>query len=495
MTTGSSVDATSTSGAQRGMTLIRGEFPIGTQVAIVVGFGLVCRIAQYLANTSLWHDEAYIALNILHRSFGGLFGPLEWHEASPPLFTVAVKALVGVAGHSEYAFRLVALLAGLAGLIVFARLARDIFASQYQWLWAVLMMAASAKLIAQANEVKHFTLDTLAAVMLLRWAIRCWYEPRPAADLIAWGIIGAVSIWFSYASAFVLAGTSIVLMYRAMTAWRSAGRAAYVAANLIAMLSALTILGPVRAQMSGPMIEFWRQSYGNAASAWVILYWFGRSMLGLFDYFWQPMGALLLVLAMIGAAAMWHDERRPILMMMTAPIAATLAASFAHLWPFGGNQHMVFAAPAVFIVVAEGIERVRQRLIGRSAWMAAVFIAITLIPGIAPAAYHIVYPRQRHEVRAVLDFVRRHRQPGDRFLIQCPPEVEFYTGHELLALPPAGPSSRLWVLTTASGRHGLDAASIRAFAPDRPYLTGDQQFGAAAYLFGPAQPADSRTAP
>ncbi|MBF8261677.1 MAG: hypothetical protein HW376_1206, partial [candidate division NC10 bacterium] len=93
-------------------------------VLLVVLFGLGCRLSQYAANTSLWHDEAYVALSILHKSFAGLLGPLDWKEASPPGFLVVEKLVVALLGRSEYALRLVPLVAGLAGMICFAGLAR-----------------------------------------------------------------------------------------------------------------------------------------------------------------------------------------------------------------------------------------------------------------------------------------------------------------------------------------------------------------------------------
>jgi predicted membrane-bound mannosyltransferase len=120
-------------------------------------FGLVCRLRQYGANTSLWHDEALVALNVLHKSFAGLLGPLEWKEAAPPGFLVVEKLAVSFLGRSEYALRLIPLLAGLVGLTLFAGLARRVSGTGAAWLWAVLLMAASGKLIVQSNEVKHFT--------------------------------------------------------------------------------------------------------------------------------------------------------------------------------------------------------------------------------------------------------------------------------------------------------------------------------------------------
>ena len=49
----------------------------------LVLLGLVPRVVRYLANRSLWGDEAALAVNIVERSFGELLGPLEYNQAAP----------------------------------------------------------------------------------------------------------------------------------------------------------------------------------------------------------------------------------------------------------------------------------------------------------------------------------------------------------------------------------------------------------------------------
>src|SRR5256885_16763608 len=46
-------------------------------VFLLVGVGIFLRVAQYLANRSLWIDEAWLALNLLSRSFEHLTKPLD----------------------------------------------------------------------------------------------------------------------------------------------------------------------------------------------------------------------------------------------------------------------------------------------------------------------------------------------------------------------------------------------------------------------------------
>jgi len=58
-----------------------------------VAFGALCRLAQYAANTSLWHDESFVALIALHTRAADLLGRLDWNEASPPGFLLVEKLI------------------------------------------------------------------------------------------------------------------------------------------------------------------------------------------------------------------------------------------------------------------------------------------------------------------------------------------------------------------------------------------------------------------
>jgi uncharacterized membrane protein len=256
-----------------------------------VVFGVLCRVSQYAARTSLWHDEAFVALNVIQKSYAGLLGPLDWQEAAPPGFLWLEKLVVESLGRSEYALRLVPLLAGVTGLVCFALLARQACSSAAGACWAVVLMAASDKLIAQANETKQFTLDLLCTVLLAQLALRTWHQRRTIAALLAWGAVGACSVWLSFASSFVFAGTSLVLAPRALHTWHWPERTAYVVANVMVLAALALLLASIQAQLSGGLLSFWTPSFPDTSSACALIYWLGRSLLGLFNYFWQPLGA------------------------------------------------------------------------------------------------------------------------------------------------------------------------------------------------------------
>lgn len=474
-----------------------GQGPLKWLVLVAIAFGVVCRLSQYAADTSLWHDEAYVALNVLQKTFTGLLGPLDWNEASPPGFLMLEKLVVSLLGRSGYALRLVPLLAGLGGMICFAGLARRVCGAGVASFFAVVLMAASTKLIVQSNEVKHLTIDLLWAVLLGWIAIRIRHLRDPGRALLTWGALGAVGPWLSFASLFVFTGTSLVLAPRVLRDWRWRERSAYMVANLAVLAALALLLGPIRAQLTGKVLGFWSKSFPDTSSLTALLYWLVRSHLALFNYFWQPLGVALLTLALVGGVRFWRTGRLPELLCLWLPLLMALAASFLHRWPFGGNQHMVFAAPAALLLVAEGTEAARGRL---ARWRAAaswIFVSFLLLPGVADAVYRIGVPRHRHEIQHVIEFVQKHLHPDDQLLVFCPAEYQFYTGHDFRNMPiEPNASARVWYIATGSPRKGLPAQElVDRLSTRRPRLQAIEAHGAAAYLFGPEPASGRRVSP
>jgi hypothetical protein len=209
----------------------------------------------------------------------------------------------------------------------------------------------------------------------------------------------------------------------------------------------------------------------------------------LFNYCWQPFGAALLVLGWLGGVALWRTERRPELVLLGLPILLALMASVVRRWPFGGNQHMVFAAPAMLLLIACGIEDLVARLRSRPQ-VTTIALGVLLLPGVLDAAYRIVVPRLRHEIRPVIAYVQQHRQADDQLLVFCPAEAELYTGTDFRAastVPDA--ASRAWFIgTRADGKPFGAQADLDRLRIVRPQLDAFEAHGAAAYLFGRERP-------
>ncbi|HVN29953.1 MAG TPA: glycosyltransferase family 39 protein, partial [Candidatus Binataceae bacterium] len=172
---------------------------------LLVGLGVLLRLRLYLANRSLWLDEATLSLNIVGRSWTGLAGQLDHNQVAPIGFLLLEKAAVGIFGSNEFGLRLIPLIGGIGSLILFRKLAlRCLFREAA--LIAMLLFAFSTTLIYYASEVKPYSTDVAVAVAVLLAEFATFDSPD---DVKTWrwlAIVGAIGILLSLPAAFVAAG-------------------------------------------------------------------------------------------------------------------------------------------------------------------------------------------------------------------------------------------------------------------------------------------------
>jgi hypothetical protein len=136
---------------------------------------------------------------------------LDFDQAAPLGFLEVEKLAIGLFGKSEYALRLVPLLASLASLVLFYQGAKKLVHV------AALPFACAAfalfdPLIYYGATAKQYSLDVAAAVMLYAVATPPpGRDPLTRTDVVKLTVIGAVAVWFSHASVFVLAAIGITL--------------------------------------------------------------------------------------------------------------------------------------------------------------------------------------------------------------------------------------------------------------------------------------------
>jgi 4-amino-4-deoxy-L-arabinose transferase-like glycosyltransferase len=170
-----------------------GRFSRYVLIALFI-LGVALRIRQYAACPSYWYDEAYLLLNVFHKSFGELLGPLRENQAAPPLFLWLLRGMYQLMGGSEWWMRLPALMASIAGLLVMASWAQRV-AGRRSWLWAVAFCALGHHAIAHASEVKPYALDFLMAELVLLAALRCHHGRH--IHLCSSSAVRAWPCWFT----------------------------------------------------------------------------------------------------------------------------------------------------------------------------------------------------------------------------------------------------------------------------------------------------------
>ena len=348
--------------------------------------GAALRLWQYFANTSLWIDEIALAENVSHSPLGALLGePLALDQVAPPGFLAALKGATALLGRSELAFRLFPLLCGLAALPLFACLARRVLPG-WTAVLATALFALAPSLISYSAELKQYSTDVAAAVVLTLVALGLGEVPLSRRRLADAALIGTVAVWFSQPGVLLVAGLGAGL------AWIAVRRGGW------------PVLRPLV-----PVLGLWAASAAAATVAGI------HSLTpATRDYmrsFWQPSlpRPVVIVIVLFACAVFW--KKRPgAAPLLVGPALVTLAAAAAHRYPFSGRA-ILFLTPVGLLAAADIVESLVEGLarlrVPRPASAAVLSVSLG-----AAAVLHL--PVYRHEeTRPVLAGVAARLRPGD----------------------------------------------------------------------------------
>jgi hypothetical protein len=323
--------------------------------------GVAWRLLRYAQNFALAPDESYVALNLMDAGWADVFRPAR-AQAAPALFLLLEKAALTAFGPSEHGLRLLPLLAGLLGLGLFWRLANRALPPLSAAL-ATGLLSVSYFPLRFSAEVKPYSLDLLAAVVLLGLGLRVREEPgrlRPLGILV---FAAPLLVVLSYPSCLVVASVSAVLLPVVRRHPDRRVKALFAAYNLTAFaafLASYLLVGVGQYLQRGEVLrEFW-QWHGSfpPAAPGPLLVWLFRLATGL--VFAYPLGdvtgaaAVTFLLAVAGAVTLWRSGRRHVVALCLLPFAATFAVAALRLYPFGPHPRLAqhLAAPICLLAGA-----------------------------------------------------------------------------------------------------------------------------------------------
>ena len=439
----------------------------------LVALGVVLRVARYLADRSLWLDEAALSLNIAGRSLSGLTHPLAYNQGAPLGFLTLEKACVLLFGVNEYALRLIPLLAGIGSLFLFRAVARRCLRPAGA-LAALTLFVVNEPLIYYSSEVKQYSTDVLICLCIVWAALRTLPRQGGAHSFVWLGLAGAVGVWFSHAAAFVMAGTGVVLVLLSLRGKdRQALRSLSAALALWALsfaLDYLLFLKPLG--QNQVLLAYWQDAF--APEPWRSVRGVGRDLHWAASTLWGQFTDALTVglrrvaafLGLAGAVGLWWSNRRA-LPLLLAPVAVTLLAACLHKYPFQGRL-VLFLVPLYQLLVAAGLQVLWSYGVGRVALCGRViglllFLLICAHP-IKAAAQGLAHPPGHEELRTVLRYVARRSGPQDTLCLYYGSDVayDFYTRDERppLVLTPTNVIHGL-MGRDASGHGAMDLARLR----------------------------------
>ena len=401
-----------------------------TFAAVICLLGLLLRAYFYLLNRSLWLDEATLALNIVNRSFPELFNPLDYNQAAPIGFLLLQKMVVTLLGNRDFILRSIPLLAGLASVPLMYSVSKRYCIGSAQ-LVSLGLFALSEWLIFYSSELKQYSTDVLTTLILLLIAPKCLEgKIKPIVTL---GIAGIAGIWLSHPALFVCAGIFLTIGltflkrkdYRLLV-WLSGIIAVWVINLIMIYLISLQYMAS-----NSTLVEFHNDSFAPL-SPWNDLGWYYKALISMLD---NPAGLpatfMTLGLMIVGGFS-FASRRWQLSMVLITPFLLALVASAFKKYPFNGRL-LLFATPILFMMIAEGLERVRMTLTKVNKPITILLFAFTVIYLLyAPAvvAYHNVRARPMGEhIKPVMAYLRENYQKDDLIYLYyaAEPAFKFYS--------------------------------------------------------------------
>ncbi|KPJ72549.1 hypothetical protein AMJ52_05960 [candidate division TA06 bacterium DG_78] len=387
---------------------------------IIIGVGAILRIAQFLFNRSLTEGEAPIAMNIISHSYSELFRPLDFIQPAPVGFSIIEKLFVDMFGNSEYVLRLFPFIAGIATLYLFYRIAQK-FLSRNAIPIALILFVVCDHLIYFTSEVKQYSSDVAITLLLILIASIIVTKKYSSTLLVLYGCLGALTFWFSHPAVFTFFGTSIVLLMYLIQkrVWEHVMWfcIAIVIAGMSLSINYLLTLEILSTNQG--LIEGFQNSFMPLPpQSFVDVQWFGYVFLRMFK---NPLGfsffelPLAVVSCIIGCIIMFIKKKK-ILLFLILPILCALIASGFKKYPFEGRL-LLFSAPLMFLVIAEGIEVIRMIVSQKSSVVGIILVIVLLFQPVVLAGYHVIKPRAPEELRPVVKYLKNNYRKSDTIYV------------------------------------------------------------------------------
>jgi len=420
---------------------------------VLIAIGVLLRVKHYFENRSLWLDEACFAITVLSRSFEEIWRniPIAPNFACVPLlFSLIEKSAATLWGPHEYALRLFPFLASLLSVGLFYSLARKALSSSAA-LVALALFALSEPLVYYAAEVKQYSGDVLATLVICLSLEQIRYSRFSLRQALFLMVFGAGVMWLSNAALFVLAGVAMTLTVAVIARrdWRRMALLVLVFAGWAASYHFLYHHFLEEVVKNGAILSSWENSFLTAPL------WTEGGRVWLRDSVWaffiNPVGVgypfWCLMILCIGVGGLWrtHRERCAVLFL---PILVTLVAAVLHKYPFR-ERLLLFLTPAAMILLAGGVSSLIRWAGKFRILVGVVLLGLLFISPSQTAWQNLSHPREKEANRQIMEYLKANVRRGDNLVMNNEAQyqywyylmrngMEYRVGEEMLALTDEG---------------------------------------------------------
>ncbi|MCD4779992.1 MAG: glycosyltransferase family 39 protein [Candidatus Omnitrophica bacterium] len=399
-------------------------------VLLLLCLGVAIRICNYLKDQSFWLDESYVAFQIVNRSWSHIlrFIPILPDQPQSPLFFICInKVNVALFGNHEMALRLFPLTAGVLSLILFYFYTKKHF-SRFVQMIAMMYMSFSGYLIYYSVELKPYSSDVLATLLLL-WVFdlmrRNNYNKRYH---LLFGMTALVSLWLSNATLFVYPPLALVVFVILIKRFNKREMIVCLAVNLAWVKNFFMLHEKVLQNMvtNDYILDMYRGFHAFPSSYdWgEVSAWFLKSTLNMLG---DPVGfghpVLAASLFVLGCYLLFRQDKT-LLYVFISPIVLLIIMAIAQKYPYW-RRLILFISPVVYMIISVGLGHFFSRK--NKIYSVIGLILFFLISGHFFALFwqKAVQTRIKTENRQSLVHLKNHIQPEDVILLNQSAQYPF----------------------------------------------------------------------
>lgn len=392
-------------------------------VAIFI-FGFFARFHILLSHLSFWHDESALAWNIIHKSYGDLFGVLKFAQMSPPFFLVLSKLFVKIFGISDINLRMIPFLFGTLSFILFYFLANRIFENKISTALSLVVFAINQKICVYTAEFKHYICDMFFTILCLYLFFDLISHKASVKKNIIYSLIFALSIWFSITSTFIICAGLAVLTWKQYKEKQFNIKHFSVFAIPLLLSSVLFFKIYIFKNIAGcylTVYEYWKIYFISKNLSNV-----GSLFISDLHYLFYPMSYVILTGAFITLGIFVLSRKKPYLSsVMLLSVFFAGIASWLQIYPFG-ERAILFLMPILIIYICSVFESV---ILKNTLILAFVMylLFIATIPDYSYLDYFLHAKNQGfgYHPKEMMQEMQKRIKPSDIILIDHNSDADF----------------------------------------------------------------------
>lgn len=319
-------------------------------VVFIFVLGVFLRLYAYFRNISFWGDEACIALNIIERSYSGLFKGLDYLQVAPPMFLVCSKFIYQLINpisdfFRDMVFRLIPMISGIAAIPVFYRLIKLWTKDKLTILVGLVLFVFNMTTILYCAQFKQYSLELLIALILYIIFYNIIFQNK---NRWYYSLIIAIAPWFSLSSLFIIGSYFLFLLWKNLKlVWKL-----YLPFFISFVGFYFISLKSISAVNYDGMYNWWYNGYGfvNICHPLRVVIRFGE--LFSFDKNSALCIGLIMLIVFILSVLKVTKENYIRKLFLVSPILVTFLLSAFHLYPIEARL-ILFLFPLFSMAIAE----------------------------------------------------------------------------------------------------------------------------------------------